>query len=304
MPSVDILMATYNGENYIESQILSLIAQSHQDWRLIIHDDGSTDNTVFKVKCLAQKDDRIELIEDNVVTGGAANNFKYLLQFVEADIVMFCDQDDVWLDDKIAVMLKEFNECENDIPVVLYSRAYLYKASSHSIYGVQPLVDITSLEDFLFLNAGALGCTIMANKKAVEIAKAFTGELAMHDHLLCLIGTVFGKVGFINDKLMLYRQHAANTTGNQPGSLFDKLKSFFRKGKSVIDKRHYDSVKSFYIQFNHLMDDYKKNIIEEYLSFPSKALFGKIGIIFRNRFRIFGSSMILIIKTITRKAIL
>ena len=300
MSVVDILMATYNGEKYIESQILSIIAQSHKDWHLIIHDDGSKDNTVVKIKNLARIDNRIKLIEDNVKTGGAANNFKYLLNFSGADIIMFCDQDDVWLEDKISVMLAEFVKHDQNVPVVLYSRAYLYKSSVHNIFGMQPLVDITCLQDFLFLNAGPLGCTIMTNAKTIEIARGFSGNIAMHDHLISLIGVVFGKVFFINDRLLLYRQHQANVTGNQQGSLRGKLLSFFKKGKTVIESHHYDSVKSFYTQYYNQISDSKKRIIEDYLAFPSEHLFKKIRIIFKDKFKIFNSSLILVVKTLIR----
>lgn len=72
---IDILLATYNGEKYIKSQILSLISQSYTDWRLIIHDDGSTDATVDIIKELSVIDNRIRLIEDGVSCKSAALNF-------------------------------------------------------------------------------------------------------------------------------------------------------------------------------------------------------------------------------------
>ena len=96
MAKVDILLATYNGAKYIRSQIMSIICQSFEDWRLIIHDDGSTDETVAIIKRIV--DPRIVLIEDEKKFGNPCGNFLYLTQFIESPYAMFCDQDDIgWI---------------------------------------------------------------------------------------------------------------------------------------------------------------------------------------------------------------
>lgn len=81
---IDILLATFNGASYIRSQIFSIISQDYTDWRLIIHDDGSTDKTVDLIKELASYDQRIRLIEDNVTHLGPGANFMHLLNFSDA----------------------------------------------------------------------------------------------------------------------------------------------------------------------------------------------------------------------------
>mgnify|MGYP003295532752 len=72
---IDILLATYNGEAYIEEQVRSIVNQSFRDWRLLVHDDGSTDHTLEIVERLAKEDSRIVVIRDDVKKLGVARHF-------------------------------------------------------------------------------------------------------------------------------------------------------------------------------------------------------------------------------------
>ena len=72
---VDILMATYNGEAFVEEQVQSIINQTYTDWRLLVHDDGSTDKTMEILHRLAEEDERVVVIEDGVQHLGVAKNF-------------------------------------------------------------------------------------------------------------------------------------------------------------------------------------------------------------------------------------
>ena len=110
-----ILLATYNGEKYLKEQLDSLFEQTNQHWTLWIHDDNSKDNTVNIIKKYKSKyPDQIEFLDDDISTGGAKENFTYLLDNIndDYDYIMFCDQDDVWLEDKIEITLKKMLEIE------------------------------------------------------------------------------------------------------------------------------------------------------------------------------------------------
>src|SRR5690606_23984523 len=116
------LMATYNGAAYIGEQIGSLQAQTFSNWKLLIHDDGSTDGTLAVIAGFCAKDSRIQVLNDGVKTGGAAANFLHLLRYTESDIVMLCDQDDIWLPEKISTMLIELGTIDG--PALVYANAY------------------------------------------------------------------------------------------------------------------------------------------------------------------------------------
>lgn len=88
---IEILLATYNGEKYLPQQLDSLFAQTNQDWSLIVHDDGSRDDTISIIKAYKSKfPDRIKQIEDGIKSGGAKNNFAHLMVYSTANYVMLC----------------------------------------------------------------------------------------------------------------------------------------------------------------------------------------------------------------------
>ena len=99
--SIAILMATYNGETYLKEQIDSLLAQTCQDWHLYVHDDGSKDGTVAIVKGYAEQYPEKVTLLDYPPQGGPCKNFLSMMEKVEAPYYMFCDQDDVWMPEKL-----------------------------------------------------------------------------------------------------------------------------------------------------------------------------------------------------------
>ena len=98
---IDILLSTYNGEKYLNEQIISIQNQSEKDWRLLVRDDGSSDNTLRLLEYFASQDKRIILIKDDKGNLGVVRSFEILLAQSNADYIMFADQDDVWLANKI-----------------------------------------------------------------------------------------------------------------------------------------------------------------------------------------------------------
>jgi glycosyltransferase involved in cell wall biosynthesis len=112
-PEIAIIMAAYNGAAYLPQQLSSILEQTYREWRLFIRDDNSSDNTINIIEDYANRHTgkirRIEVERGNV---GIAQSFLLLLNDVESDYVMFCDQDDVWLPDKIKNTLNRMREIE------------------------------------------------------------------------------------------------------------------------------------------------------------------------------------------------
>jgi len=115
-------MATYNGELYIEEQLNSIIAQTYTEWKLWIHDDGSTDNTVAILQDYQQVyPDKIVIIESDNKHLGAKKNYAYLYEHVPiADYYAFCDQDDIWSQDKLDVLMSFAEESDQTRPALIY----------------------------------------------------------------------------------------------------------------------------------------------------------------------------------------
>ena len=132
---IAILMATYNGEKYIEEQLKSIQNQTFEDWTLYIRDDGSTDNTLQICHEIASSDNRIIIIEEDKKENlGAANSFLRLLSIVESDYYMFSDQDDVWKNNKIEISFQACLENEKTgLPIVVHSDSTLVDSSLNLI---------------------------------------------------------------------------------------------------------------------------------------------------------------------------
>lgn len=241
MSIVGILMATFDGEKYIKEQLESILSQTYQNWVLTIHDDNSKDDTVKIIKEYKTKyPDKIIFLDDNLSTGGAKENFSFLLDNIDSnyDYVMFCDQDDFWLDNKIELTLSTMLESEKinpNLPLLVHTDLTVVDKNleviSSSMFKYQQLKykngnDINKLA----LENVVTGCTMMINNSLIKLVQNIPLEAVMHDwwiSIICL--TNKGKIVFINKPTILYRQHDNNTIGAQKIEYIDylrKLKDF------------------------------------------------------------------------------
>jgi rhamnosyltransferase len=296
---IDILLATYNGEQYIKQQIYSLLSQTYEDWNLIIHDDGSSDNTISIVKSFCQNDARVKFIEDNIRFGNPAENFIHLLKYSNAEYIMFCDQDDIWFDNKIELMLSHMINLDSHIPQVIYSNAYVWEPNN-GIKGLATLTFPKNVESFLFLNSGMQGCVSLFNDKMRDFLILWKGTCAMHDHLLHLTGLTLGKVTYLDTPLMLYRMHQNNVTGGTATKIISLNKIIKNSKVPVIDKSHYNAVRKFVEIYQNYIGEDKLNVINQYMSMPEKNIFQRWKTIIKYKFRIYDSVSKLILKTILR----
>ncbi len=301
---IDILLATYNGEQFVEEQIRSIIRQTETEWRLLVHDDGSTDQTVNIVTKLTQEDNRIQLIQDGITNLGVAYNFLHLLQYADADYCMFADQDDIWFNNKVALMHQTIAQQDNSKPQVVYSNAYLWKDHSTEYSGLATLTFPTTLRQLLFLNAGIQGASAIFNRAMLETMRVPVKQCAMHDHLLTLTGITLGEVHYLHKPLMKYRIHAHNVTGDAPGSLLKKLLLIWHNRKEpIVSKAHYEGVKSFYNAHQNSLTDTNKHLIEDFLTMPNMSTIKRITTIVRDKFQIFDSTLLLVGKVCVRRYI-
>ncbi len=125
-PTVAVLMATYNGERYVAEQIQSILRQTYPAWTLFVRDDGSQDGTAGIVEQFAlQHSTRIRVVPNQEGRLGVDKNFSTLLGAAEAEYYMFCDQDDVWLPNKIENTLACMQSLEKDegdrTPLLVYT---------------------------------------------------------------------------------------------------------------------------------------------------------------------------------------
>ncbi|RRS32235.1 MAG: hypothetical protein P794_02070 [Epsilonproteobacteria bacterium (ex Lamellibrachia satsuma)] len=298
-------MSTYNGDKYLKNQILSLQQQTHKKWRLLIRDDGSTDRTTEIITYFCQNDERIERVEDDLGNLGVAKSFFQLLQCSTADYVIFCDQDDIWLEKKLEFLLKAAKEhLGTEVPSLVYCDGYAYSNENGTILSNSiSHLHADNLQEFLFFNSGYQGCSILFNKKLATMAKQYDKEFYMHDDIVSLIGHTFGKVYFLAVPLMLYRQHECNVTGKAQLKKWDALYRFFRRDAFVLSKEHYAEKKEFFSCYRQQMAQKERVLFEAYLQFPTLPLFKRFVLIFHHGFSLGGMKLPLWIKTLIRRPI-
>lgn len=302
---IDIILATYNGARFIRTQICSVLSQTYPHWRLLIHDDGSTDDTVRIVKEMAASDTRIQLIEDGVKGLGPGGNFMHLLRCSEAPYVCLCDQDDLWLENKLSVMLEAIEQKDNTQPQVIVTNAYLWTSGQDNrIKGKSNSYAYTKLKDVLFSNGGMQGATMILNATMRKYINKPYRHIAMHDQVITLAGIVTQGIDFLNATLFLYRQHEQNYTAHIPISFKERvIKTIRNTGLPVVERNYYEGTKSFYEMHRDTISQKECRCFELYLSYPSMGKIKRFFSIWTNGFTLRNSSPILLLKLVLRRYI-
>lgn len=220
--SIAILLATYNGERYLKDQIDSLLAQTFSDWHLYVHDDGSSDSTVRILEQYKNEHPEKITLFDYPSEGSACKNFLSLLDRVDADYYMFCDQDDIWLPEKIDISLREMKVMEQESPGIgIVVCTDLFVVDEHLKVIAPSMWDYLSIHPQYiktFRDSGgsaiATGCTMLFNHKAKTDCIPCTSSVMMHDCwvVLCTLKQ-HGKLHGIAKQLVKYRQHGDNSLG-------------------------------------------------------------------------------------------
>lgn len=221
-PDISICMATFNGAKYLKQQIDSILGQSCKDWELIIRDDKSTDNTTEILRnYTTAHPDKIRLIDENGPHLGINLNFGRLLESVDSDFIMFCDQDDVWLPDKIQLTLNAMKAAQKiypQKPLLVHTdlRVVDHKLNtiSDSLWDYQRLLPyIAENPAKIMAHNVVTGCTVMINKPAKQISTPIAPEAIMYDWWIAIKVARVGKIAHISTPSILYRQHSNNELG-------------------------------------------------------------------------------------------
>lgn len=297
--TVDILIATYNGEKYIRAQLLSLLYQSYRDIRIIVHDDGSSDKTVEIVREIAKIDKRVVFIEDGITLGSAAKNFMHVLKYSKSDAVMFCDQDDIWFDNKVEVMLQALNEKFDRKPHVILSAATWWHPE-RGVEGDSLARYKGKLSTYLFSNGGIQGCSTIFNKSVRDLMLRWKGDLLMHDHLLGLLSLTIGDLTFVSRSLMLYRRHPTSVTAGGSMHLRFKENVCVNHTIPVVHAKNYETVARFLRIYQNDLKESDQELIREFLKMKGQSFFGRTLTILRNRFGIYNSVLMLLFKLMIR----
>ena len=218
---IAILLTTYNGARFLDEQIQSIVGQTHAHWTIYASDDGSSDETLA-ILLRHQKALGVERLA--IYQGpqqGFAQNFMSLVRnpAIYADYYAFCDQDDVWLPDKLARSVQHLAQLPKDKPALYGSRTVLIDESGKAL-GMSPLFrKPPGLENALVQNIAG-GNTMLFNEgtRHLLVKTAPNANIVAHDWLAYLVtAAAQGTIVYDAKPSVLYRQHGNNLIGANNG---------------------------------------------------------------------------------------
>lgn len=230
-----ILLAAYNGEKYLSEQIQSIQGQTILDWTLFVRDDGSEDSSKDIIKEFAARDSRIRLVDDENEGRGTSKNFAALMEVALAegsDAIFFADQDDVWLPHKLCSQLKSLREMEEQYspgtPLLCYSDLEVVDEHLHQIHPSFMRYEKMRHEPHnpihvLLTQNLVTGCSVVINRSLLELATPIPHGITLHDWWLGICAAACGRIGYIDEPLVQYRQHSRNQIG---AMTLDRLVNF------------------------------------------------------------------------------
>lgn len=196
-------MATFNGAEFVEEQLRSILASPRVD-EVVVSDDGSTDATLARIAALG--DARVRVVAGPCA--GPIRNFENALRQVRGDIVFLSDQDDVWLPQKVDAMVQALEHADmvvSDCSVVdaglrIIEPSFFRHHRSAAGFARN------------MLRNSYLGCCMAFHRRVLDLALPFPARLPMHDWWLGIVAQCSGHVVFLDTPLSLYRRHGANAS--------------------------------------------------------------------------------------------
>ncbi len=286
-PSVDILLATYNGAAFVAEQIESIRGQTHDHWRVLARDDGSSDGTAGILERYAREwPDRFHLISDTDGNLGYSGNFSRLLEHTTADYVALCDQDDIWLPDKLDRCIKALAELERahgpTTPLLVHSDLRVVDRELNEISpsfwayrGLDPRSG-NDLNRVLAQNV-ATGCATVFNRSLRDVCTPIPDRAAAHDWWVALTATTLGATAHIAEPTVLYRQHGGNTIGArsfQPRHLAARTIEAFRdlRDHQRRMRRVFGQAEAFLEAHAGRVSAEQAALLRDFIAFPAASL--------------------------------
>lgn len=234
---IDILIPTYNGAKYLDAQFHSIFEQDYKDWRILVRDDGSSDGTERIIaKWQELYPDKVLEIKGDSRGLGVSQSFGYLIAHSTSPYLMLCDQDDYWHPEKITKSLLAIQRAENEldtsVPMLVCTDLEIVDSDLKTIspsFWKDRKDSPTILRDFekLIAHSVITGNTMMLNRSAANIAIPIRTDFFLYDQWISIKVARFGKIIFLDEPLVKYRQHDSNVLGSfrfSKSYLFKKMK--------------------------------------------------------------------------------
>lgn len=304
---ITVLMATYQGKQYLEQQLDSILAQT-VPVRIMVSDDGSDDGTREMLEDYRRWYPRQIVLRHRVAgerchdgsgaaagpgkdgkaagragaVAPAARNFFYLLAQAKAegisDYVMFSDQDDVWFNHKVKRLMTRMKRLERELgkqhPILVHSDMEVVDRQlgqlAPGFFKYQHMnPGRTGLSEILVENPVTGGALLM-NRAMLELAAPMPEFCWMHDWWIALTASCFGTISWVREPLYQYRQHGTNTLGAKATGSAGDLRERMARGGQVAEnyRRMMWQARAFLRQYGSRLEEGQKRTLHAYLKLP------------------------------------
>lgn len=208
-PLVSVVLATYNGERFLRPQLDSLLAQTYAKLEIVAVDDASQDSTLGILKEYAAAHPNI-YVHSTAKNLGYVKNFERGLRLCTGDYIALSDQDDIWLPDKISKCLAAIG----DHPLVYHDSALIDAQGETVNVRLSELkrhVDFWSPLNYV-VGGSASGHAMLLRREVAERSLPLP-TVVSHDYWIGFVATLFGPIKYLDEVLVLYRQHGGNAIG-------------------------------------------------------------------------------------------
>ncbi len=263
--SIDILLATYNGERFLEEQILSILNQTYTDIQILVYDDHSNDDTSMIIDRFAKSHPELIKRIPSQHKYGSSGSFSHLLEHSTSKYIMFADQDDVWLPTKVEQTFNKMKEIEKiGKPALVHSDLRVVNAKLKEVngsfwnYSCLFPSKASTLNRLLVQNV-ITGCSMMINRSLLEKAYPIPEEALQHDWWMGLVAAAFGEIGIVEQPTLLYRQHGGNSIGAKK---YSAAKYFWTRMRTPLEKDRAYRAKNI-LQAKTLLQRYEGDLANE-----------------------------------------
>lgn len=235
--AISVAMATFNGAKYIEKQLDSLLNQTLLPKEIVISDDNSTDETLRIVETYSSRTSVPVRVFVNKVNLGFGDNFLRAATLTNESWISFCDQDDIWREDKIERIVSAIRSNSNCLMIAHPSRVLEQERATDRIVGARPggVYAAQTLDPLSVIN----GHCITFNRILLDVINIDQrprsvhdpDRLMPHDDWITFLAASLGQIVIVDEPLVLYRHHSSNLSN--PASKHHDLISVFRRSKSL-----------------------------------------------------------------------
>ncbi|WP_059021761.1 glycosyltransferase family 2 protein [Vibrio coralliirubri] len=239
----DVIVCTYNGRDYIIEQLDSILNQKYSPLSIIISDDGSEDETISIVSEYIEVHHDVDFVIVEGPGTGPSNNFISALKYVSSPYVFLADQDDVWCSNKVERYFDFVSKYEKNCPQLFFSNAKIVDENLNSLgRSHMGFLSCTPSQlvnnEVLFFNY-IQGATICLNFQFISFFYDLTSKYSLDDVVIYdwwfgVLANYFGEIHYIDEELVLYRQHTNNIVGiNKRKGLLKKIYQAFRTVRQI-----------------------------------------------------------------------